>query len=120
MFFGKITGTPLIIQMLIERYWMSDHVHRIKILGHTSYLDAQVNRVCGLQEKSHVQSTLMTQQLQQSCRSQVLVLTYKVVAQGIRIHYVWATLIESYTRFHTLSLLEKTTVRVLHLSCRNE
>ena len=27
---------------------------------------------------------------------------------------------ESYTRLHTLSLLEKITVRVLHLSCRNE
>ena len=56
--------------MLIERYWMSDHVHRLKVLGHTG------NSVCGLQEKSHVQSTLMTQQLQQSCRSQVLVLTW--------------------------------------------
>ena len=28
--------------MLIERYWMSDYVHRLKILGHTSYSGAQV------------------------------------------------------------------------------
>ena len=32
-FFGKITGTPLTIHMLRELYWMSDHVHRIKLLG---------------------------------------------------------------------------------------
>ena len=41
-FFGKITGTPLTIHMLIELYWMSDHVHRPKLLRHTSFSGAHV------------------------------------------------------------------------------